>query len=201
MPISQKIRGLVDNAWVDGYPCLLATAGPDGPNISPKGSMLVYDDDHLAYWERSKKQALANLGSDRRVCVMYPNFKAQRDGVLEIRLLALLRHRRAARERPIARGYLQAAQQARAGARRRRQGHRRVDQDFARRRCEGKAAAVGGRLGALNRSNCTSGCFGPAAHAGRSALCSKHTSRMTHLHEAAIASLFDLQVQLRTTAA
>ena len=83
MPISQKIRALVDNAWVDGYPCLLATAGQDGPNISPKGSMLVYDDEHLAYWERSKKQALANLGSDRRVCVMYPNFKAQRDGVLE----------------------------------------------------------------------------------------------------------------------
>jgi len=83
MPISQKIRTLIDNAWVDGCPCLLATAGPDGPNISPKGSMLVYDDEHLAYWERSKKQALANLGSDRRVCVMYPNFKAQRDGVLE----------------------------------------------------------------------------------------------------------------------
>jgi Pyridoxamine 5'-phosphate oxidase len=83
MPISQKIRALVDNAWVDGYPCLLATAGPDGPNISPKGSMLVFDDDHLAYWERSKKQALTNLGSDLRVCVMYPNFKAQRDGVLE----------------------------------------------------------------------------------------------------------------------
>jgi uncharacterized protein len=83
MPISQKIRALIDNAWVDGYPCLLATDGPDGPNISPKGSMLVYDYDYLAYWERSKKQALTNLGSDRRVCVMYSNFKAQRDGVLE----------------------------------------------------------------------------------------------------------------------
>ena len=83
MPISQKIRALIDNAWVDGYPCLLATAGSDGPNISPKGSMLVYDDDHLAYWERSKKQALANLGTDRHVCVMYSNFKAQRDGMLE----------------------------------------------------------------------------------------------------------------------
>src|SRR5262245_17844192 len=83
MPISQKIRALIDNAWGDGYPCLLATAGSDGPNISPKGSMLVYDDDHLAYWERSKKQALANLGTDRHVCVMYSNFKAQRDGMLE----------------------------------------------------------------------------------------------------------------------
>ena len=83
MPISQKIRDLIYNAWTDGAPCLLATAGPDGPNISPKGSMLVFDDEHLAYWERSKRQALANLGADRRVAVIYANFKAQREGVLE----------------------------------------------------------------------------------------------------------------------
>ena len=82
MPISQKIKDLIYNAWTDGSPCLLATQGPDGPNISPKGSMLVFDDEHLAYWERSKKQALANLGSERRVAVIYANFKAQRDGVL-----------------------------------------------------------------------------------------------------------------------
>jgi hypothetical protein len=83
MPISPKIKSLIDNAWSDGAPCLLATQGPDGPNISPKGSMLVFDDDHLAYWERSKKQALANLGNERRVAVIYANMKAQRDGVLE----------------------------------------------------------------------------------------------------------------------
>jgi uncharacterized protein len=83
MPISQKVKDLITNAWVDGAPCLLATAGPKGPNISPKGSMVVFDDEHLAYWERSKKQALENLGHDRRVAVMYSNFKAQRDGVLE----------------------------------------------------------------------------------------------------------------------
>ena len=83
MPISQKIRDLILSAWDDGSPCLLATQGPDGPNISPKGSMVVFDDDHLAYWERSKRQALANLGHDQRVCVIYANFKAQREGVLE----------------------------------------------------------------------------------------------------------------------
>ena len=83
MAISDKIRTLIDNAWVDGYPCMLATTGPDGPNISPKGSMLVFDDQHLSYWERSKKKALENLGTDKRVVVMYSNFKAQRDGVLD----------------------------------------------------------------------------------------------------------------------
>jgi hypothetical protein len=83
MPISPKIRDLICSAWDDGAPCLVATNGSDGPNISVKGSMVVYDDDHLAYWERSKKQALANLGHDARVCVIYANFKAQRDGVLD----------------------------------------------------------------------------------------------------------------------
>ena len=83
MKMSDKVKGLINNAWVDGAPCLLATAGPDGPNISPKGSLVVYDDDHLAYWERSKRQALQNLGHDKRVAIMYANFKAQRDGVLE----------------------------------------------------------------------------------------------------------------------
>lgn len=82
MPLSETIKTLINNAWVDGYPCLLATAGPDGPNISPKGSLLVLDDRHLAYWERSKKKALENLAADQRVVVMYANFKAQRDGVL-----------------------------------------------------------------------------------------------------------------------
>jgi uncharacterized protein len=83
MPISEKIKTFINNAWVDGYPCMLATTGKEGPNISPKGSMFVYDDQHLAYWERSKKKALENLGDDRRVAVMYANFKAQRDKVLD----------------------------------------------------------------------------------------------------------------------
>jgi len=83
MPISEKLKALIRSAWDDGAPCLVATQGPNGPNISPKGSMVVFDDDHLAYWERSKKQALQNLGHDKRVCVMYANFKAQRDDVLD----------------------------------------------------------------------------------------------------------------------
>ena len=48
MPISEKVKALIRSAWDDGAPCLLATQGPNGPNVSPKGSMLVFDDDHLA---------------------------------------------------------------------------------------------------------------------------------------------------------
>jgi hypothetical protein len=83
MAINEKIRTLIYNAWDDGYPCLVATEGENGPNISPKGSMLVFDDEHLAYWERSKRSAYANVQKNKRVCVMYANFAAQRADVLE----------------------------------------------------------------------------------------------------------------------
>ena len=83
MPFSEKLTGLVRNAWDDGCPLLVATHGKEGPNITPKGSMIVFDGEHLAWWERSKRAALENLSQDPRVCIMYANFKAQRDGVLE----------------------------------------------------------------------------------------------------------------------
>jgi len=83
MALSETVKKLINNAWDDGYPCLVATTGKEGPNISVKGSMIVFDDQHLAYLERSKKKALENLAHDRRVTVMYSNFKAQRDKVLD----------------------------------------------------------------------------------------------------------------------
>ena len=43
MALSDTIKTLIRNAWDDGYPCLLATHGPEGPNITPKGSMIVFD--------------------------------------------------------------------------------------------------------------------------------------------------------------
>ena len=81
--LSDVIRNCIKNAWEDGYPLLLGTCGENGPNFSPKGSMLLFDDDHLAYWERSKRSALENLQHDKRVIVFYNNMKAQLDGKLE----------------------------------------------------------------------------------------------------------------------
>ena len=52
---------------------MFATIGQDGPNISPKGSMIVLDDGHLAYWERFKSMALDNFKANPNVAVMYSN--------------------------------------------------------------------------------------------------------------------------------
>ena len=87
MPFSEKVKNLIKNAWDDGYVCLLASTGVDGPNVSPKGSMMIFDDQHLADWERSKKKAFENVKTDNRVCVIYSNMEAQRDGRLDSGIL------------------------------------------------------------------------------------------------------------------
>jgi hypothetical protein len=83
MGFSDVVRTFLKNAFDDGCPMLLGTSGENGPNISPKGSMFLFDDDHLAYWERSKRSALENLQHDKRVVVFYNNMKAQLDGKLD----------------------------------------------------------------------------------------------------------------------
>lgn len=80
MAFSQQIKDLIFNAHKDNCVCMLGTVGDNGPNISPKGSMIVYDDDHLAYWERAKQSALDNLRKDPRVVVMYSNKAANERG-------------------------------------------------------------------------------------------------------------------------
>jgi hypothetical protein len=87
MAFSQKIRDFIHNAWADDHVCLLGTVGPDGPNISPKGSMIIFDDEHLAYWERSKRKAHDNLKHDPRVVVVYSNMKAFREKTMQSAVL------------------------------------------------------------------------------------------------------------------
>lgn len=53
---------------------LVATAAADGyPDVAYRGSTMVWDADHLAWWERSKRETLANLGANTRVCVWVRN--------------------------------------------------------------------------------------------------------------------------------
>ena len=64
----------INGALADGTPCLLGTVSGDGqPQISPKGSMLVHDAGTLAYWERSKRTALANIQGNQNVVVYFRN--------------------------------------------------------------------------------------------------------------------------------
>ena len=62
----------VNSALAEGNACLVGTASGSGmPDIAFKGSMMVLDSDHLAFWERSHGQTLQNLEENPQVCVIY----------------------------------------------------------------------------------------------------------------------------------
>ena len=69
-----EIGDLINNALADGVPCMVGTASKDGdPQISMKGSVIVYDDGNLAYWERAKRSALDNVRDNPKVVIFYRN--------------------------------------------------------------------------------------------------------------------------------
>jgi len=72
--IDDEMRELINNALAQGFPCMVGTASSEGkPQISMKGSMMVYDQGSLAYWERSRRTALENVGGNPNVVVFYRN--------------------------------------------------------------------------------------------------------------------------------
>lgn len=77
--LTDDIAKLVDNAYANGCPCIVATASASGdPDIGYKGSVMVFDNKSLAYWERTKRQHLKNLTENPRIIVLFrdPNAKA-----------------------------------------------------------------------------------------------------------------------------
>ncbi|MET0503180.1 MAG: pyridoxamine 5'-phosphate oxidase family protein, partial [Candidatus Binatia bacterium] len=69
--LTDEMRNMIDPALANGSPCILATAAANGePDIGYKGSMMVFDDESLAYWERTKRQHLKNLTENPKVVVL-----------------------------------------------------------------------------------------------------------------------------------
>ncbi len=72
--LTDQMREAIDNALAEGAPIVVATAAPSGmPDIAFKGSVMVFDDEHLAFWERSAGQTLRNLEENPQACVLYRN--------------------------------------------------------------------------------------------------------------------------------
>jgi len=69
MPIDlTEFSDAINIALEESSYCVVATCGPDGPDVGYKGSMQVFDRDHLSYWERTRGQLEEAFGriSQRR---------------------------------------------------------------------------------------------------------------------------------------
>ena len=72
--LTDEMRERINNALTEGNPVMVATASASGmPDLVFKGSMMVFDSEHLAYWERALGTTLRNLKENPQVCVMYRN--------------------------------------------------------------------------------------------------------------------------------
>src|SRR5688500_17058284 len=73
MPIDLiEYKDTIDAALANRTPCLVATASARGePNVSLRGSMMVFDHDHLAYWDRVHGRQLEHVGENPHVVVFY----------------------------------------------------------------------------------------------------------------------------------
>ena len=76
--LTDQMREMIDNALATGSPCILATAAADGePDIGYKGSMMVFDNESLAYWERTRRQHLKNVQENSKVVVLFRDPKTR----------------------------------------------------------------------------------------------------------------------------
>ena len=72
--ITEQMKELVNRNHADGWDCTIGTVDKNGqPQLSLKGSVMVYDSETLAYWERAKRTALENVVENPKITVLYNN--------------------------------------------------------------------------------------------------------------------------------
>jgi len=80
--IPKTLQPHINTAFPDNV-CLVGTALPDGfAQITPRGSTMVYNDEHLALWERGKGSTTGNLHDGSKVTVYFRKPQLRVDGVL-----------------------------------------------------------------------------------------------------------------------
>lgn len=63
--------------------CLVATVLPDGfVQVTPRGSTMVVDDEHLGLWERGQGSTSANLANGTKVTVFFRKPQLRESGLL-----------------------------------------------------------------------------------------------------------------------
>jgi len=80
--IPKVLHEHIDTAFPT-HVCLVATVLPGGfAQVSPRGSTMVYDGDHIGLWERGKGSTNENLRDGTKVTVFFRKPALRESGVL-----------------------------------------------------------------------------------------------------------------------
>ena len=76
--LTRQMADALKGALLSGRPALVATSGTSGmPDLAYKGSIMVLDQDHLAFWERAHGTTLSNLRENPQASLIYFNPQAR----------------------------------------------------------------------------------------------------------------------------
>ena len=80
--IPKVLHEHIDTAF-PATPCLVGTVLPNGfAQVSPRGSTMVFDDEHIALWERGKGSTNENLRDGTKVTVFLRKPALRESGLL-----------------------------------------------------------------------------------------------------------------------
>ncbi|MFN0148323.1 MAG: pyridoxamine 5'-phosphate oxidase family protein [Dehalococcoidia bacterium] len=95
--LTDEMKEAFAGALVGGTAVVVGTAGASGmPDLAHKGSVMVWDDEHIAFWERAHGTTLKNMQENPQVTFLYWNPQARKlwkfFGVAELHAAGETRH-------------------------------------------------------------------------------------------------------------
>lgn len=80
--IPKALQAHIDSAFPE-HVCLVGSVLPNGfAQVTPRGSTMIFDDDHLALWERGKGSTSGNLSDGAKLTVYFRKPQLRVDGLL-----------------------------------------------------------------------------------------------------------------------
>lgn len=75
----------INSAALTDNVCLVATVLPNGfAQITPRGSTMVFDHEHIALWERGRGSTTENLSDGTKVTIFFRKSSLRGEGILPL---------------------------------------------------------------------------------------------------------------------
>jgi uncharacterized protein len=75
----------INNAALTDNVCLIGTVLPNGfAQVTPRGSTMVFDDQHIALWERGRGSTTENLSDGSKVTIFFRKSSLRGEGILPL---------------------------------------------------------------------------------------------------------------------